>query len=263
MLNRSQPIDPKFYGKLKLDDRDDKKKDERIIKAQFIGEMFRDILNDNRRQKPSLLTRLHWKRRRIKDTYYDIKNAIRNHIKWFRVINGLRPWEGFSGLISVMQAHLHDYLEAEEKYGISLEEYKAEKIKSVRETLEILERMKEPEEYTFKLLRLVEQKYPKYMYLITEYDGGTSYSGDFVAQGNGWTGKESGRDCREGYFEFREGKFVLADSPDIGETERLLAELRQYYEERDAGYKQAEINANEDFERLGQLLKENLYSWWD
>ena len=90
-----------------------------------------------------------------------------------------------------------------------------------------------------------------------------SYSGDFIAQGNGWAGKESGENPRSGYFEFVNGKFQLAESTDKNETDRLLAELEKYHEELTNAYKQANVDSDEDFERLGQLLKENLYSWWD
>ena len=45
--------------------------------------------------------------------------------------------------------------------------------------------------------------------------------------------------------------------------DRLLAELIQYHEEIDNAYEQAEIDSDNDFERLGELLKENLYTWWD
>ena len=100
--------------------------------------------------------------------------------------------------------------------------------------------------------------------MITEYGtGGTCCSGDFVAQGGGWAGEESGKDPRAGYFEFVNGRFELADSPDQHETVRLLKELREYHKEIHNAYKQAEIDSDEDFERLSWLMKENLYSWWD
>jgi hypothetical protein len=57
-------------------------------------------------------------------------------------------------------------------------------------------------------------------------DGGSFHSGEFVAQGNGWAGMESGKDPREEYFEFVNGKFELAESPDQAETDRAIAELR-------------------------------------
>ena len=53
------------------------------------------------------------------------------------------------------------------------------------------------------------------------------------------------------------------NSPNQVETGKLLAELSKYYEEIESAYKQAEVDSDSDFERLGQLLKENLYLWWD
>jgi len=196
--------------------------------------------------------------------FYDIKYAVRNHLKWRRTISELRPWEGFDGLIAVMQMHLQDYLETEEKYGHSAEEYKKLKIAYVKETLEILGRMKEPDEYFGKLREEINSRYPKYQRLISKYkNGGSSSSGDFVAQGNGWVGRESGNDTREGYFEFVNGKFELAVSPNQSETDMLLAELAKYHEEISDAYKQSRIDSDKDFERLFELLKQNMYSWWD
>ena len=43
----------------------------------------------------------------------------------------------------------------------------------------------------------------------------------------------------------------------------MLAELEKYHVELANAYKQANSDSDEDFERLGLLLKENLYSWWD
>ena len=166
-------------------------------------------------------------------------------------------------MLRVMQTHLRDYLNTEEKYGMSEETFKAEKIASVKETLEILARMQEPDEYHIRLLDAVDAKYPKYKYLITKHNTGTTYSGDFVAQGDGWAGCESGKDPREGYFEFVNGRFELTESPNQLETERLLTELRNYHSERDAAYRQAEVDSEADFERLHLLFKEHLYTWWD
>lgn len=265
MLKGSQPLDPKFCKKYDLDDsREHEAFSEKKIKLQRIGKMFDHLFDDSRERKISLRTRLGWKRRRINDKIYDLKYAARNRKKWRKTINELRPWLGYDGLILVMQTHLSDYVETEEKYGHSLEEYKKHKIATVRETIELLDRMKEPDEYPHRRREEVEAKYPEYKYLITEYEsGGTSFSGDFVAFKDGWVGIESGKDPREGYFEFVEGRFELKDSPDQGETDRLLAEVHKYHEEITAAYKQAEVDSDEDFERLGQLLKENLYSWWD
>lgn len=255
----SQPIDPKFYKKLKLNDKTCTCKCHQKIKGQRIGKMFDDIDD----KKIELTTRLNWLYRDIKGAYCDVKYAIRNHIIWFKTIIGLRPWEGFDGLVNVMQTHLRDYIKTEEKYGISTREYKNKKIASAKETVILLERMRDPLEYSSKRRDAVDAKYPKYKKLITKYNNSTSCSGNFVAQGRGWVGMESGKDPRKGYFEFVNGIFELANSPNQSETDRLLAELMKYHEEVDNAYKQAEIDSDKDFERLAKLLKENLYTWWD
>jgi hypothetical protein len=255
----SQPIDPKFYDKSKLDDIE---KMDCKIKSQHIGKMFDDIFGD--KCKIGFKTRIDWLWRDVKGVFYDMKYTIRNHFKWRKTINGLRPWEGFGGLIDIMQTHLRDYIETEEKYGHSLEEYKDKKIATAKETVELLERMREPLDYSSKRREEVDARYPKYKSLITKYESGsTSCSGKFVAQGNGWVGMESGKDPRKGYFEFINGSFELADSPNQTETDRLLAELMKYHEEVDIAYKQGDIDSEQDFERLGELLKENFYTWWD
>ena len=265
MLKGSQPLDPKVYKKLGLDDNNQHEKmTERNIKSQHIGKLFDDLLDGSEKHKISLKKRLGWKWRDIKGKFYDIKYAFRNYFIWRKTINNIRPWEGFDGLIRVMQTHLRDYISTEEKYGYSEEEYKKHKIATAKETVELLDRMKKPDEYLNKRRIEVESKYPEYKSLITKYEnGGTSSSGKFVAQGNGWVGMETGKDPRNGYFEFVDGRFELADSPDQSEKDRLLAELAKYHEETEDAYKQAEIDSDNDFEQLVQLLKENLYSWWD
>ena len=265
MLKGSQPLDPKVNKKMGLDDINEREDtSESNIKSQRIGKMFDDMFYGNEKHTIGLKARLGWKWRDLKGAYYDLKYAIRNRLKWCKTINTLRPWEGLGGLILVMQTHLRDYIETEERYGHSLEEYKKQKIATAKETLELLEHMKEPDEYTHRRREEVESKYPKYQYLITEYEGGgTGYSGDFVAQSSGWVGKESGKNPREGYFVFAAERFELADSPDQIETDKLLAKLSRYHEEIEAAYRQAEVDSDNDFERLGFLLKENLYSWWD
>jgi hypothetical protein len=231
--------------------------------AQRMGDLFDDLRSDIKR-KPSVKKRLCWKCRQMKYAYHDAKYAVRNHIKWCGTINKLRPWEGFDGLLSVMLMHLMDYVATEEKYGHSEKEYKAQKIATAKETIKILRRMRSPDAYTSRRRNQVEKRYPKYKSLITKHnDGSTCISGRFVAQGNGWAGKESGKDPREGYFEFVKGRLSLATSPDQTETDRLLVELAQYHKDIDNAYKQAEVDSEKDFDRLGQLLKENLYSWWD
>jgi hypothetical protein len=57
--------------------------------------------------------------------------------------------------------------------------------------------MKEPDEYLHKPRKEVDARYPEYKGIVTIYkNGGSCYSGDFIPQGNGWVGKESGNDPR-------------------------------------------------------------------
>lgn len=261
MLIRSQPLNEKLG--LELDEQEGDGLQEQNIKSQRIGNMF-DFADGAGGKKIDLKIRLNWKRRNVVSAFYDFKYVIRNHIKWHRTLCRLRTWEGFDGLLRVMQTHLHDYADCEERYGIAEENYKEQKISTVKGTLEILDRMSKPDEYIQRLREKVNAKYPKYKTLITEYtNGGSCHSGYFVAQGNGWAGCESGKNPREGYFEFINGIFELTTSPDQAETDRLLEELREYHREIDTAYKQAETDSDSDFEKLGRLLKENMYSWWD
>ena len=265
MLLQSQPLDAPFCEKMDLNKADTESAfSEREIKTQFIGRMFDDICDASNKQKISLGLRFSWLWRRISDEAYDLKYAIRNHFKWRKTIRQLRPWEGYSGLINVMITHLKDYIETEEKYGHSEAEYRKNKIATARETVAILERMKDLDEYLDKPRAEVDSRYPEYKGLVTKYvKGGLSYSGDFIAQNKGWVGKESGKNPQEGYFEFIDGRFQLAQSPDQKETNRLLAQLEKYHEEIQNAYEQGNIDSDKDFERLGQLLKDNLFSWWD
>ena len=265
MLTGPQPLDSKFAEKLmKGREHDEADFSEDQITTQFVGEMFEDIFGDAKERKIGLGLRLEWLYRDIKRAFYDLKYAVRNHFKWRKTIKQIRPWEGFDGLLSVMLTHLKDYIDTEERYGHSEEQYKKNKIATAKETVEILERMKDSDAYYSKHRDEVNSRYPKYKYLISEYkNGGSSSSGNFVAQGNGWTGKEDGKDPQEGYFEFINGKFQLTKSPDQNETDRLLSEIEEYQKETKNAYKQAVIDSDKDFDRLGELLKENLYSWWD
>jgi hypothetical protein len=214
--------------------------------------------------KPSWKLRMYWKWREVRSVFTHLKWLFRNHIKWNKTLGHLRPWEGFAGLIDVVQTHLWDYIEQEEKYWSSSKECKDQKIASAKETIELLERMVNPDGYWDKRREEeeIKKKYPEQHSLYTEYENGgfDSSGGGFVAQGNGWVGRDGEE---EGYFEFVDGRFKLIASPDQRETERLLAELDQYDLEIEGVYKQSEADSDKDFERLGQLLKDNLYSWWD
>ena len=234
------------------------------IKTQFIGRMFDGILENDNDRKIAVSLRLSWFWRDIKNVMYELKYAVRNYFIWYKTIRKLRPWEGFDGLISLMMTHLRDYIETEEKHGHSEEEYRKHKIAAAKETVAVLGRMKYPDEYLDRPIKEVKSRYPEYRGLVAEYaNGGSSFSGNFIAQGNGWAGKEGGKDPQEGYFEFINGKFSLAKSPDQNETDSLLKQLDKYHEELHEAYIQGNINSDKDFERLGQLLKDNLYSWWD
>ena len=265
MLIHSQPLAPKFSEKMGLNKIDEEMEfSEKRIKKQYIGKMFDDLFDEDNERKISISTRISWKWRHITDFYYNTKYAIRNHFKWRKTIRGLRPWEGFSGLISVMQTHLADYIETEEKYGHSEENYKKNKIATAKEALEIIKRMKEPGNYSDKRRNEVEMRYPDYKTLNANYvRGGSSSSGDFIEQGKGWAGIEGGNDPRKGYFEFFNGRLELAESPDQIETDRLLAQIEEHREELRNAYEQANVDFESDVDRLGQLFKENLYSWWD
>ncbi|MDL2238357.1 hypothetical protein LJC56_11135 [Christensenellaceae bacterium OttesenSCG-928-K19] len=265
MLLRSQPLAPEVSKKIKPNSDDEfASMSEQNIKSQRIGRMFDDILSGEGKRRIKLKTRLKWRLKHVKESFYDFKYTYRNHKKWHNTMKALRPWEGFNGLIDVMMTHLNDYILHEEQYGHSTEAYRNQKVTSAKETIELLIRMKEPNDYYSRRRKEVEDKYPRYLSLITEYEtGGTSVSGDFVAQRNGWVGEESGADPRAGYFEFIDGRFELAISPDQRETDRLLSELHNYHEELQAAYLQAETDSDDDFEKLGHLLKDNLYAWWD
>ena len=263
MLLRSQPLNEEISNKLEARSKGEiDAMNEDNIKSQHIGHFFDEIVEEKR--KIRLMTRFEWKWRNLKGKYHDLKYAVRNSFKWRKTINQLRPWEGFDGLLRVMQKHLSDYVETEEKYGHSAIEYKERKIATAKETIELLARMNEPNEYSFRRRREVDSLYPNYKELITEYAyGGTGISGDFIEQGIGWVGKESGKNPREGYFEYVNSRIELTVSPDQAETDKLLAQIEEYHKDIDAAYRQAEVDSDEDFERLSNLLKENLYSWWD
>ena len=261
MLTRSQPLSEELNNKFESKYKDELREDEDIV-SQHMGTMESEF--DFSNGKVSLATRIKWKITRVKNKLSDINRARNNRKIWKETLGELYSFEGFSGLISVMLTHLKHYLEHEEKYGYSLEEYKEKKIATVKETIEILERMKEPDEYIFRLTTEVDNKYPEYQSLISNCsNGSTSFSGDFIAQGEGWVGEESGTNPRRGYFEFVNGKLELKESPDNELTNSILEEKDRYNEDKLKAYEQAEIDSDSDFDRLFVLLKENLYSWWD
>jgi len=261
MLKGSKPLDPKRLPKeLIKKDRHDSFSDENIT-SQYIGKMFDDLRRDH---KILLKTRLGWKWRNIKGAWHDLRYRRRNRRVWRKTLNEIRPWDGFHGLLTVMQTHLRDYIELQQNHSHTAIEERDRYVASAKETLELLKRMQEPDDYYHRLKEAVDARYPDYKSLITHYkNGGSSQSGDFVAQGNGWVGQEAGKDPREGYFEFVGGKFIIAKSPDKAETDRLLAQLHQYHEDTEAAFRQAQAESDADFARLAELLREHLYSWWD
>jgi len=99
MLKGSQPLDPKVYKKLGLDDNDQHEKmTERNIKSQHIGKLFDDLLDGSEKHKISLKKRLGWKWRDIKGKFYDIKYAFRNYFKWRKTMK-VSPTQGSGYLV--------------------------------------------------------------------------------------------------------------------------------------------------------------------
>ncbi|MDR0313618.1 MAG: hypothetical protein LBI14_08465 [Treponema sp.] len=139
MLN-SQPLNSEISKKLESYE---PKKDSLPVK-QYMGHMFDGLLDS----KISFKTRLSWLGRRISDAWYDFHYTVKNWAKWRKTISGLRPWEGFAGVLTLVQKHLKDYLETEEKYGHSEKSCREVKIKSIKECLEILERFQKRENRT-------------------------------------------------------------------------------------------------------------------
>jgi hypothetical protein len=260
MLVKSQPLSEKTVEKMieqgKIELPSD---DEPIIMSQRMGTML-----DRMDYKATVFDKVRWFfKRHFNNRYYDVKHTIRNHIKWHKTMRRIRSWDGDSGMILCMITHLNYYIEVEEKYGHSEESYKEEKIASAKETVAILERMSDPHGYSFRRRDEVDARYPEYVSLVSKTNTGTCYSGDFIRQGNGWTGIEAGSNPREGYFEKIEDLYELVESPDKAETKRLLEEIKQYRKDTTEAYRQAETDSDEDFDRLAELFKNHLYSWWD
>jgi len=255
----SQPLSDKTVKRLGLDKKDTSTQPSKND-VQYIGTMY-DSLGDYR---VTLKDRANWLWRDIKHCYYDVKHTVRSHIKWHKTLCEIRSWEGFDGMLTLMIRHLLDYVETEEKYGNSVQEYKDRKVAAAKETIRILKRLRNHDGYSEYRLKSVRAKYPKYKSLVTKYArGGTGFSGDFVRQGNGWTGTEAGKDPRKGYFEFINGKFKLVPSPNQAETDRLLKQLEDYYQETHEAYERAHRDNAKDFKRLHRLLEAYMYSWWD
>jgi hypothetical protein len=229
---------------------------------QYMGQMFKNLLDS----KITLKMRLSWLGRDISNAWHDFYYTVCNWAKWHKTISGLRPWEGFDGVLTLVQKHLKDYLKTEVKYGHSEKSYREAKIISVKECLEILERLQK-NEYDEKALYEVSANYPEYKQLITEYSGGsTSYSGDFIALGNGWVGIEAGANPRRGYFECVNDKFELttiSDESVQAEIEQSLNQIEKYHADWKRAIKNSAKYMEDDKRRLGELLSQHFFSWWD
>ena len=109
MLLRSQPLSEEISKKLDAKSKGEiDTMNEGNIKSQYIGHFFDEIVEGKRRVR--LKTRLGWKWCNLKGKYYDLILAVRNSFKWRKTISRLRPWEGFDGLLRVMQKHLNESL---------------------------------------------------------------------------------------------------------------------------------------------------------
>jgi hypothetical protein len=243
-----------------MDSYDTEKKAQPI--KQYMGRMFENFLDS----KITLKMRLSWLGRDISDAWHNFYNTVCNWVKWRKTISRLRPWEGFDGVLTLVQKHLKDYLETEVKDGQSEKSNRKAKITSVKECLEILEKLQK-DEYNEKTLNEVYAQYPKYKQLITEYsDGSTSCSGDFTALGNGWAGIESGANPRRGYFECVNGKFELttiSDKSVQAKIEQSLDQIESYHADWKKAIKNSDKCMEDDKRRLGELLSQHFFSWWD
>jgi hypothetical protein len=254
----TQPLNSEIYN-----DMDTCKTEKKALpEKQYMGRMF----ENNLKSRTTLKTRLSWLGRDISNAWYNFYYTVKNRIKWRKTISGLRPWEGFDGVLTLVQRHLKDYLETEVKYGHSEKSYREAKIKSIKECLEILERLQK-NEYEENTLNQVYVKYPEYKQLITDYsDGCTSYSGEFIAVGNGWAGIEAGAAPRRGYFESVNGKFELtaiSGESVQAEVEQSIGQIESYHADLKDAYENAEKNMEDDKRRLGEILSRHFFSWWD
>ena len=85
---------------------------EENIKSQHIGKLFDDFMD--RKHKITFKKRMKWRWRDIKGMWHSLRYRRRNRHVWRKTLSEIRPWEGFHGLLTVMQTHLHDYIETEE-----------------------------------------------------------------------------------------------------------------------------------------------------
>lgn len=234
--------------------------DKKII-SEKMGHMFEF---DKTKEPP--LERLKdgvvFKYKKAKEAYYDICHIFINHFRWHKTLKQIRPWEGFEGMLRLMETQLKHHIKQTQKHSIASQVYRDKSIKSAATAIRVLRRLR-AQDYLSRRTEQVRAKYPKYKYHITEYTNSTSYSGNFVEYKGGWVGRESGKDPRSGYFEFVNGRLAQKPSPNEAETDKLLAQIDSYNQEMSKAYALAKNDNERDFERLHKILKNSMYTWWD
>jgi len=261
-MSYSKRVDPEYAKKQgwSSDDNEDDDASRTIIKQYIASPYDFSYLDDI---KISLRKRLVWKLERLLIWWKrDVLLPVITHIRWHNVLKELRPWVGYSGMIKLMQFMLRHYASYEEQYSCSAKEYKDSAVNSARETADLLERLKEPTEYSSRRRDEVKERYPEYLELRTDYaDGSSMKSGYFIPQGKGFVGPAS-EQFESNYFEIVNDRIISLDSPDKLETERLVNEIIKYDKEIDEAYELAQKDLENDFDKLNQLLRENMYYWW-
>ena len=150
-----------------------------------------------KKTKIDFKTHLKFKKIRFKHFYYDLKHAVANYRRYWKIIADIRCWDGHHGMLTLMIHHLEYYIETEIKYGNAEESYKDRKVAAAQQTVKILRRLRNYDGYAEYRRELVEKKYPKYIELVSEYKhGGSCYSGNFIAYKNGYVGIVAGKDPR-------------------------------------------------------------------
>lgn len=227
--------------------------------SQYMSFMFDDLDSNI---KFSIKDKISSTKLKIKDFCYDLSYGITNWIKWFKVISKLRPWEGFDGVLQVAKHHLKDYLNYEIHYGHTEDDYRQEKIHKIKRCLELIEKIQK-DEYEIILMDAINQKYPKYYRMVSKTKTGVCYSGKFVKFKDGWVGIEGGNNPRKGYFILKDGKFVIANSPNEEESNLLLKQMIQYEKDIKNALQESKECRDKDLNELSAILKEGFFSFWD
>ncbi|MDR2728721.1 MAG: hypothetical protein LBB56_06265 [Chitinispirillales bacterium] len=109
-MSYSQPLSEKTIAKMGLPSEAElKKRSEPVIKRQYMGNFFD---NDSiEKTKIDLKTRLKFKKIRFKYFYYDLKQAIADYRRYWRIIADIRCWDGHHGMLALMIHHLEYYIE--------------------------------------------------------------------------------------------------------------------------------------------------------